>query len=191
MGGGGGGGRPAVVGPGAADEPTHHDQRQRQQQPELDHDPAAFGAPAQLAVLVGPGVGALDRPPPTGLARCWHPTSGDLADHAAAGQHLSAGLVVIPGVQMHDWPDRQGTKRDGEGGGGGIQGRCQQPVVAAVGRGRQRCQWHTVRFGGDRAFEALLAAVHRAWPGDLATAGRLGGAAVHRQVLHSRPCMRS
>jgi hypothetical protein len=29
----------------------------------------------------------------------------------------------------------------------------------------------------------LLAAVHRAWPGDLAAAGRLGDASIHRQVL--------
>src|SRR4029453_17704287 len=58
---------PAVVGPGATDEPTDHDERQGQPQPELDHDPAAFGAPAQLAVLVGPGVGALHRPTPARL----------------------------------------------------------------------------------------------------------------------------
>jgi hypothetical protein len=60
------------VDPGATDQPAHHDQRQGQQQPELDHDPAALGAPAQLAVLVGPGMGALDR---VGASRV---TSGDL-----------------------------------------------------------------------------------------------------------------
>jgi hypothetical protein len=36
--------------------------------------------PAQLAVLVGPGMGALDRPPSANLDRCWHPTGSDLAD---------------------------------------------------------------------------------------------------------------
>jgi hypothetical protein len=36
-----------------------------QRQPELDHQPAPFGAPAELAVLVAPGVGVLDRPAAT------------------------------------------------------------------------------------------------------------------------------
>jgi hypothetical protein len=38
-----------------------------QRQPELDHQPAPFGAPAELAVLVAPGVGVLDRPAATRL----------------------------------------------------------------------------------------------------------------------------
>jgi hypothetical protein len=37
-------------------------------------------------------------------------------------------------------------------------------------------------FGGDRSFQPLLAAIHRAGTGDLATAGRLGDTAIHRQV---------
>src|SRR6266511_6265087 len=49
--------RPAVVCPGAADEPATDDDGADQRQPEFDHQPAALGAPAQLAVLVGPGVG--------------------------------------------------------------------------------------------------------------------------------------
>jgi hypothetical protein len=60
---------PAVASPGSADQPSHHDERQGQQQPELDHDPTAFGTPAQLAVLVGPSMGALDHPPATSLVR--------------------------------------------------------------------------------------------------------------------------
>jgi hypothetical protein len=38
-------------------------------------------------------------------------------------------------------------------------------------------------LGGDRSFQPLLAPIHRAGPGDLAAAGRLGDTAIHRQVL--------
>src|SRR4029450_7858209 len=77
---------PAVVGPGATDEPTDHDERQGQPQPELDHDPAAFGAPAQLAVLVGPGVGALHRPTPARLYGHGLAARGGLTGPAPFGQ---------------------------------------------------------------------------------------------------------
>jgi len=40
-----------------------------------------------------------------------------------------------------------------------------------------------MRLGGDRALQALLAAVDRTWPGDLPAAGRLGDAPIHGQVL--------
>src|SRR5688572_5897162 len=53
---------PAIVGPGAADEAATDDGGVGQRQPELDDQPAPLGAPAQLAVLVAPGVGALDHP---------------------------------------------------------------------------------------------------------------------------------
>jgi hypothetical protein len=39
------------------------------------------------------------------------------------------------------------------------------------------------RVGDDRAFQALLATVDRARPGELTAAGRFGDAAVHRQLL--------
>ena len=67
--GGGGVGVPAVAGPGAADQPAADDDGVDQHQPELHHDPAAFGVPAQLAVLVAPGVGALHRPAAAGPHR--------------------------------------------------------------------------------------------------------------------------
>src|SRR5918993_5990534 len=73
---------PAVVGPGAADEPATGNGGAGQRSPELDHQPAALGAPAQLAVLVAPGVGALDHPASARLDRGWHAPHGDLADHA-------------------------------------------------------------------------------------------------------------
>ena len=57
------------------------------------------------------------------------------------------------------------------------------PSPVLVGRGRQGGQGDAARLDGDRAFQPLFAAIHRAGPGDLATAGRLGGTAVHRQVL--------
>jgi hypothetical protein len=71
------------------------------------------------------------------------------------------------------WPDH----------GDGVQGRRQQPVVAVVGRGRYHCQRDPARLDRGRALEALFAAVDRAGAGDLAAAGCLGRAAVHRQLL--------
>jgi hypothetical protein len=57
------------------------------------------------------------------------------------------------------------------------------PSPVVVGRGRHRPQRDATRLGDHRALEALLAAVHRAWAGGLAAAGRLGGAPVHGQLL--------
>jgi hypothetical protein len=142
------------------------------------HDPAAFGAPAQLAVLVAPGVGALHRPAAAGLDRGGLPAGGDLAGHAPLSQHLPAGLVVVAGVQMHHRPLRQPCHHRQ-----GVEGGGQQPVVAAIGRRCHHTQRDALRVGDQRAFQALLAAVHRAWPGGLAAAGRLGDAPVHRQLL--------
>jgi hypothetical protein len=48
---------------------------------------------------------------------------------------------------------------------------------------RHRPQRDATGLGDHRALEALLAAVDRAGPGGLAAAGRLGDAAVHRQLL--------
>jgi hypothetical protein len=45
----------------------------------------------------------------------------------------------------------------------------------------------TIRFGDDRAFQALLATVDRAWPGDFAAAGRLGDVPVHDQMVKVKP----
>src|SRR4030095_6862090 len=70
---------PAVVGPGAADQPAAPEDGVGQGQPERHDQLTPLGAPAQLAVLVGPGVGALDHPAAAGLDRSWDPTSGDLA----------------------------------------------------------------------------------------------------------------
>src|SRR4030095_2404959 len=53
---------PAVVGPGAADQPAAHEDGVGQGQPERHDQPTPLGAPAQLAVLVGPSGGALDPP---------------------------------------------------------------------------------------------------------------------------------
>src|SRR5512132_1851466 len=92
---------PAVVGPGAADQSATDDGGIGQRQPELDNGSTPLGAPAQLAVLVAPGVGALDDPAVAGLDRGWQPAGGDLADHAPLGQNLATRLVVVAGVQVH------------------------------------------------------------------------------------------
>jgi hypothetical protein len=117
-----------------------------------------------------------------GLDRCRPPAGSDLAGHAPLGQHLPAGLVVVAGVQVHH---RLGGQPPDHAAGGckGVQGRPKQPVVAAVGRCGDRAQRDAARVGDDRAFQALLAAVDRARPGDLAAAGRLDDAPVDGQVL--------
>src|SRR5512132_3054348 len=169
---------PAVAAPGAAEQTAAHDRGGCQRQPELHHDSAALGAPAQLAVLVAPRVGALHRPTPARLDGRGLAAPGDLTGHAPFGQHLPAGLVVVAGVQVHHWPLGQPCEHRQ-----GVQRRRQQPVVATVGRGGHRPQRDAARLGDPRAFQALLAAVHRAWPGGLAAAGCLGDAPVHGQVL--------
>jgi len=73
---------PAIVDPGAADQAATDDGGAGQRRPELDDQPAAFGAPAQLAVLVPPAMGALDHPAAARLDRGWRPAGGDLAGHA-------------------------------------------------------------------------------------------------------------
>jgi hypothetical protein len=123
-------------------------------------------------------VGALDHPPATHLDRRRHPTHGDLAHHGPLGQHLPARPPVVAGVQVHHRPLGQHPDQAD-----GVQRRRQQPVVAVIGRGGQRDQRDTARLHGDGAFEALFAAVDRAWAGNLAATGRLGDTAVHRQLL--------
>src|SRR5215204_7004212 len=91
---------PAIVGPGAADEPATDDGGVGQRQPELDDQPAPLGTPAQLAVLVAPGMGPLDHPPAARLDRCRDAPGGDLAGHPALGQDLPTRLIVITGVQV-------------------------------------------------------------------------------------------
>jgi hypothetical protein len=69
----------------------------------------------------------------------------------------------------------------------GLKRLGQQPVVAAVGHRRDRAKRDAARVGDDRAFQALLATIGRAGSGDLAAAGRLGDAAVHRQMVQLQP----
>jgi hypothetical protein len=84
----------ALAGMAVADHqpPATDEDGEGQRQPELHHQPVTFCAPAQLAVLVGPGMGALDHPSATGLDGCWHPTGGDLCGHPPLGQDLPAGF---------------------------------------------------------------------------------------------------
>jgi hypothetical protein len=100
--GGGERGLPSGVGPGAAEQPTTDNDGAGQRQPELHHGPASLGAPAQLAVLVRSGMGALyhptgDRPRPLPA-----PQDGDLADHPTVTQDLPTRRIVVAGVQMHN-----------------------------------------------------------------------------------------
>ena len=63
--------------------------------------------------------------PGSGLAR----PRGDLADHAACGQRLPAGLVVVGGVQVHY---RLGGQHADHG--QGVDRRGQYPIVTTIGR---------------------------------------------------------
>jgi hypothetical protein len=113
-------------------------------------------------------MGALDHPPATRLDRGWHPTSGDLARHAAFGQDLPTRPVVVAGIQVHHGPGGQRTDPTD-----GVQGHRQQSIIAVVGRGGHRGQRYAIGLDGHRALQALLAAVHRARAGGLAAAGCL------------------
>ena len=64
----------------------------------------------------------------------------------------------------------------------GLEGSCEQPVVATVGRRGYRAQRDAVGLDRDRAFAALLGTVDGAWTGGLAAAGRLGDAAVDGEM---------
>jgi hypothetical protein len=71
-----GGGRailPAVAGPGAVEQPATDEGGAGQCQPERHHQPAPLGTPAQLAILVTPGVSTLDHLAATRLDRSWQP----------------------------------------------------------------------------------------------------------------------
>jgi hypothetical protein len=80
---------------------------------------------------------------------------GDLAGHAPLGQHLAAGLVVVAGVQVHHRPGGQHPNHRA-GGCEGVEGGCQQSVVAVVGGGGDRAQRDAVRVSDQRAFPACL-----------------------------------
>jgi hypothetical protein len=113
----------------------------------------------------GPGVGRS-----TGQWRWPGPVSarpgGDLPGHARLVQDPPAGLVVVAGVEVHHRPGRQEAEP-----GHGVQGRGQQPVIAAVGRRRDRAQRDAAGIDDDRALQPLLATVHRA--ADRAATGAL------------------
>jgi hypothetical protein len=141
--------------------------------------PAGAARSTSAACRTGcPGVGALDHPAAANLDRRWHSTGGDLTNHPTLGQNPPARLPVIAGVQVHHWLGGQRTDHPD-----GVQGGRQQPVVATVGRGGQHRQRNAARLYGHRALQPLLAAVHGTGSGNLAAAGRLGGAPVRGQVL--------
>jgi hypothetical protein len=138
----------------------------------------AAGYTSAACRLGAPGVGPLDHPPAASLNRGWQPTSSDLTHHAPNGQHLPTRLVVVAGVQVHHRPSGQRPHHID-----GVQGRGQQPVVTVVGRCGQHRQRDATRLDRHQALQPLLAPVHWAGPGNLAAAGRLGSAPIHRQVL--------
>jgi hypothetical protein len=88
---------PAVVGPGTADQAAADNDRADQRQPELHHQPAALGAPAQLAVLVAPRMGALHRPTAARLDRRRDPNGRETRMGVPAPERQpTCGTVTIP-----------------------------------------------------------------------------------------------
>jgi hypothetical protein len=112
-------------------------------------------------------------PGPAGLA-----PSGDHAGHAPLAQDLPARLPVVAGVQVHRGPLRQRANHVD-----GVQGGGQQPIVAAVGWGRHRRQRDPTRPDGDRALQPPACDAPPGCARQSGAAGRLGDAAVYRQVL--------
>jgi len=137
-----------------------------------------LGAPAQLAERIQPGMRAFHHPPAAHLDRRRHPTRGDLAGQTTASKLLVARLVVVAGVQVHGRPLGQRTNRVQ-----GIERDGQQAVVAAVGRRGDDAKRDAVALHHQGSLATALAAVDRAWAGNLAAARRLGDAAVHDQVV--------
>jgi hypothetical protein len=116
--------------------------------------------PEEVAVLVASRMGAFHRPAAGGLDRCGPPAGAiSPAMPRAAGTWWTTARRAAS--RSRCWP------------GQGVQGRPKQPVVAAVGRRRDRAQRDATRVGDRRAFPALLATIHRARPGDLSAAGAL------------------
>jgi hypothetical protein len=79
---------------------------------------------------------------------------------------------------------RQGCRR-------GVQGRRQQAIVAAVGRRRHGCQRDAGCLAGNRALEALLAAVDRLGPATWPPPGALVIQPSMARCSGSKPCSRS
>jgi hypothetical protein len=92
---------------------------------------------------------------------------------------------VVNGVQMHHWPLGQHPDH-----GDGVQRRRQQPVVAAVGRGRHCPQRDAARLGEDRPFSPCLRRSTGLGPA-LSPQGALVMHPSTARCSSWRPCMRS
>jgi hypothetical protein len=139
----------------------------------------AVGHPAELAVAVHPAVGSLHRPAPSGLDGGGHALAGDLAGKAQFGEGLAGGLAVVTSVEVAGaLAGQQAAKLADRG----LQGGCQQRRVVPVGARGSDAQRDARSLGGDRAFQAAFAPVHRGGPGELAAAWRLGHAPIDRHI---------
>src|SRR4051794_13934957 len=92
---------PAEAVPGGPKESAEGDDGGSQGEVGLDAATSSFGAAAQSAVVVEPGVGALDDPALADLDRCRLAAVGDHRVQASVGQFGPAGPVVIARVQVH------------------------------------------------------------------------------------------
>ena len=168
---------PAVVGPGTTEQPAKDDER--------------WPASAKT-------------PPPSCAARCTSAACRTGCPRHGCARSPTGGW---PGSAPapRGWRSRPPARvRPGSAGMAGRHSRRRGApwAVAAVGRpprwrprsrpatrhrggrrGWYRRQRDAARLDGHRALEPRLAPIDRAGPGSLAAAGRLGAAAIHRQVL--------
>src|SRR3712207_6118702 len=101
---------PAVEQPASPAKRTDGDDGGGQAEVCVDAVAAAFGAAAELAEVVEPGVGPLHRSPLAHLERRRCAAGGDLAASAALLERCSAGPVVTTGVQVHRHLGREGRE---------------------------------------------------------------------------------
>src|SRR3954452_997430 len=172
---------PAVAVPGGPKQSAQGDDGGGQGEIGLDAAPSPLGAAAQPAVVVEPGVGALDDSAFADLDRRRFSALGDLRAQTTVGQLGPAGPVVVSGVQVHRRLVRIGADLL-EQPGQDVEGGRQQQMVAGVGGRGQRGERHPGAVGELGALESELGPVHRAAPGALTAAGGLRDAPVDGDV---------
>jgi hypothetical protein len=140
---------PAVAGPGPAEQPATDDGGVGQRQPERHYQRATLGAPAQLAVPVAPGVGALHRPASARVDRGWHPAWR--SRRACRAWPAPAGRAGSYGRR----PDARPAGRAAHRPRPGRPGSRQQPIVTTVGRSCHHAQRDALSLAHRGALQPL------------------------------------
>src|SRR5918995_5538179 len=162
---------PAVAAPGLPDQPAHYDDHVGVRDPEVDDLILPLGAPHQLLVGVVPRrVGSFHHPAQAGRERSRQALPGYHAHQAPLFQKPSDDLRVVGTVEVNAGVLGQPDYRLPSG----VESGSQERRVVAVGPCRDHPERDTPRIHHRRAFDAPLAAVHRA-PARLPAATRSFG----------------